>query len=222
MKKLICFSLWGNDERYTLGAIRNAELAGEIYKDWTCKYYIGKNVPEKIIEKLLSFQNVIIKRIDNDGGWNKGTLWRFRDISNKDIDIMISRDVDSRLTVREKMAVDEWIKSDKGFHIMRDHPQHNTHILAGMFGCKRNIITNIDELIEKYQHTTNKQNDQEFLSKIVYSLIKDNVFTHDEFFEKKQFPAKRDEKHFVGQAYDGNDKILDAPEYFFDYLREKK
>jgi hypothetical protein len=195
-------------------------MALDVYKDWVCKYYIGENVPKNIVEKLASFPNVVIEKINNEGGWDKGTLWRFKDISSKDIDVVISRDVDSRLTTREKMAVDEWLSSDKGFHIMRDHPYHNRHILAGMFGCKKNVITNINELIENYNHTEDKQNDQNFLSEIIYPLIKDNVYTHDEFFIKTPFPAKRDDKHFVGQAYDGNDKILDAPEYFVDYLRK--
>ena len=31
--KIISFSLWGQDPKYTIGAIRNAELAREIYQD---------------------------------------------------------------------------------------------------------------------------------------------------------------------------------------------
>jgi len=34
MKKIISFSLWGDNPVYTQGAIRNAELAKEIYPDW--------------------------------------------------------------------------------------------------------------------------------------------------------------------------------------------
>ena len=41
---------------------------------------------------------------------------------------MLSRDCDSRLNKREKLAVDELLKSDKNFHIMRDHPWHNTEM----------------------------------------------------------------------------------------------
>ena len=31
MKKVISFCLWGNDPKYNVGAIRNAEIAKEIY-----------------------------------------------------------------------------------------------------------------------------------------------------------------------------------------------
>ena len=34
MKKIISLSLWGDNPVYTQGAIRNAELAKEIYPDW--------------------------------------------------------------------------------------------------------------------------------------------------------------------------------------------
>jgi len=37
MKKIISFSLWGDNPIYTQGAIRNAELAKEVYPDWVCR-----------------------------------------------------------------------------------------------------------------------------------------------------------------------------------------
>ncbi|CAF1684749.1 unnamed protein product, partial [Didymodactylos carnosus] len=37
---------------------------------------------------------------------------------------MNSRDLDSALTQRELDAVTEWLKSNKSFHTMRDHPYH--------------------------------------------------------------------------------------------------
>ena len=38
MKKIIAFSLWGDQPKYTVGAIKNADLAKEIYPDWTCRF----------------------------------------------------------------------------------------------------------------------------------------------------------------------------------------
>ena len=51
-KKVISFSLWGNNPIYTVGAIRNAELAQLIYPEWVCRYYIGHCVSDKILNKL--------------------------------------------------------------------------------------------------------------------------------------------------------------------------
>ena len=52
------------------------------------------------------------------------------------VDIYISRDLDSRINSREAAAVEEWLKSDRDFHFMRDHPLHGTTILGGAWGTK--------------------------------------------------------------------------------------
>lgn len=45
------------------------------------------------------------------------------------------RDVDSRLSARDRMAVEEWIQSGEPFHVLRDHPAHcGWPINAGMWG----------------------------------------------------------------------------------------
>lgn len=50
------------------------------------------------------------------------------------------RDLDSRFSPRELMAVNEWLRSDFGFHAMRDHPEHTTEVLGGMFGMVRGVL----------------------------------------------------------------------------------
>ena len=65
-----------------------------------------------------------------------GMYWRFLAIEDKDIDIFIVRDCDSRINKREQLAVYQWLKSDCILHIMRDHPHHYYKILGGMWGYK--------------------------------------------------------------------------------------
>ena len=48
----------------------------------------------------------------------------------------MSRDLDSRFSEREKAATEEWLRSNKEFHFMRDHPYHGSVILGGCWGCK--------------------------------------------------------------------------------------
>ena len=203
--KVISFSLWGDDKKYLTGAIKNAQIASTIYPEWICRYYIGKDVPIETINILNSFDNTDTVQMSENGGWKNGTLWRFQEISKDEVTIMISRDCDSRLNYREKEAVNKWILSDKKFHIMRDHPHHNVPILAGMFGCKKGIIKNINQLINNYNHITHKQNDQNFLKKIIYPIVKDDSMVHDPFFAKNDFPTKRIDNEFVGEVYDEND-----------------
>lgn len=211
MKKIISFSLWGTNPMYNIGAIKNSELAKDIYPDWICRYYVGKSVPTEIIEKLNSFDNTEIILMDTDGDWT-GMFWRFYPSSEDDVDIVIVRDCDSRLNEREKNAVDEWIKSDKGFHIMRDHPYHGTEILGGMWGSKKGTIFDMRLKIDNYVKGDFWQVDQYFLRDIIYPLIKNNCMVHDEFFDfnfnSKPFPSKREINRFVGQAFNENDDML--------------
>jgi hypothetical protein len=205
--KVISFSLWGNNPIYTTGAIKNALLAKEVYPDWVCWFYVGKNCPEHIIEELQSLSNVKVIGMSEQGDWT-GMFWRFLPASDPSVDAVISRDTDSRLSVREKRAVDEWLSSDKGFHIMRDHPYHGTPILGGMWGAKRGCIPDMKNLIEDYAKGNFWQVDQNFLKQAIYPIVKNNAIIHDEYFDKIPFPTQRENKFFVGMAFDENDNPL--------------
>ena len=206
MTKIITFSLWGNNPKYTIGAIKNADLALQIYPDWICRFYCAKSVPFEIIKELQNKKNCQLIFMEDEGNW-EGMFWRF--LAAEDSDVMISRDTDSRLNLREKAAVDEWIQSNKSFHIMRDHPYHQTEILGGMWGVKSPVLKNIKSLISNYKKGNFYQVDQNFLKEIVYPIIKNDILVHDEFFEKKPFPIKRNNFEFVGQVFDENDVTVE-------------
>ena len=65
-----------------------------------------------------------------------GMLWRFIPVLDPSVSVMVSRDLDSRLTSREQAAVEEWLESGLAFHVMRDNPHHGTEILGGMWGAR--------------------------------------------------------------------------------------
>tara|TARA_R110002110_G_scaffold43418_14_gene134896 strand:- start:246 stop:893 length:648 start_codon:yes stop_codon:yes gene_type:complete len=207
MKKIISFSLWGENPVYNAGAIRNAELAKEIYPDWVCRYYLGKSVPLTTIQELGRFNNTEIFVMNEPGDW-RGMFWRFYPASDLNVDVMLSRDTDSRLNLREKAAVDEWLTGDKDFHIMRDHPQHATEIMGGMWGVRNGLLPDMVNMINDYVKGDFWQVDQNFLRERVYPLVKKNTMVHDEYFEKKPFPVSREKDRFIGQAFDENDKLL--------------
>jgi hypothetical protein len=213
MKKIISFSLWGENPKYTIGAIKNAKLASVIYPDWICRFYCGKSVPKNIIEQLESQKNVEIIEMGEQGDWT-GMFWRF--YACEDSDVMISRDTDSRLSLREKIAVDEWLNSYKEFHIMRDHPYHKTEILGGMWGCRNGILKNIKKLIDDYNKGDFWQVDQNFLREKIYPLVVNQSIIHDSYLkyntDSKKFPTERINKEFVGDVFDEND--IRHPEYF--------
>lgn len=208
--KIIAFSLWGEDPKYTIGAIRNAEIAKRLFPEWTCRFYIGPDVPQYIVQKLGQLDSECC--LMDSSGWN-GMFWRF--FAADSHDTMISRDTDSRLGERERAAIDDWLNGDKDFHIIRDHPYHATEILGGMWGARNGILKGIKDMIHDHNNGSydNKyQVDQNFLRDVIYPIVKDNAEVHDEFFEKKPFPKhapKRTNEYFVGQVYNN----LDEPEF---------
>ncbi len=213
MKKVICFSMWGDNPKYTVGGVENADLALDIYPDWVCRYYVGKSVPDSIINELKVRPNTEVLIMNEEGNW-EGMFWRFYAASDPSVDVMMSRDTDSRVDEREKLAVDEWLASDKDFHIMRDHPLHYAPILGGMWGVRNRLLFNIYDLIKEYTKGDYWQVDQNFLRDIIYPRVVDNAFAHDEFFNAfgptHPFPHKRSEERdekgypveFVGKPYE--------------------
>lgn len=222
MRKIIAFSLWGKNPKYTIGAVRNSELAKEIYPGWTCRFYTGDDVSEDIENKLVDNGAEICKMYGSD--WN-GMFWRFFAADSNDI--MISRDTDSRLGMREKAAVDEWLASNKDFHIMRDHKYHEIEILGGMWGVRNGLLVGIKDMIADYdtgEYDNKHQVDQRFLREKIYKIVKNHVCVHDEFFDLRPFPhnaPSRTELNFVGNAFNEHDKMITDEDFILEKQRRE-
>lgn len=210
MKRVISYSLWGDNPKYTIGAIRNAELASKIYPGWISRFYIGDTVPDAIISDLKNISNTEIINMKQNNNWT-AMFWRFSSSYDPDVSISIFRDTDSRLSLREKYAVDEWMDSDKTFHIMRDHPYHKFPILGGLWGYKNNYKYNIKLLLDTFEPTNSYGTDYNFLGSVLYPLIQNDKIVHDPFFDGKDFPYPRNGSEFVGDVFDENDNR--HPEY---------
>lgn len=190
MKKIIAFSLWGKHEFYNYGALENALLAKQIYPGWICRFYYLENGCDPKIIKLLKEQDNVELVAKQGSLSNLNTFWRFEPAFYEDDIIYLSRDTDSRLNVREKAAVDQWLSSDKNFHIMRDHPEHLAYIMAGMWGCRNNMLRKLKDEYQKYQ-TNNKiidlyGIDQTFLKNIVYPHVVASSMIHATFHKKEK------------------------------------
>ena len=80
-----------------------------------------------------------------------GMLWRLLPILDPLVDVVLVRDLDSRLSRREAEAVEEWLASSKAVHVMRDHPSHSWPMLGGMWGARmdlghRELFSNLTKL----------------------------------------------------------------------------
>ena len=205
MKKIISFALWGNNPKYTTGAIKNANLAKEFYPGWISRFYIHREVDSSIINEIKNIQNTEVVIVNENADW-KCMFWRFLPAFDNNVDCFICRDCDSRLNDREVAAVNEWSNSDKLVHIMRDHPWHRFVMLGGMIGFKKEAFEILINCLDNFSPANEYGTDYVFFNNVLYPQVKGISLTHDEFFEKKPFPTKRKEFGFVGEVYDENDE----------------
>lgn len=207
MKKVISYCLWGDDPKYTIGAIKNAELAPYIYTGWDVWFYIAESVPTGIVNELEKTCKIIPRK---HGNWDS-MLWRFEPISDESVDVFISRDTDSRLNYRERRAVDEWLESNKSLHIMRDHAYHGTPILGGMWGLRGTINNNVTELVNSFLLSRGKSDhydiDQAFLRNVIVPNFQDSMLIHDEMYNGQPYPTQRQANEYVGAPFDENNKL---------------
>lgn len=190
MNKIISFCLYGDIDMYCLGLIENINIINEKYNDWKI-YVFYNNIPSNILNILKDKRNTFLFECIHNGYKWEGMFWRFYPIEYNNVDYFLSRDADSRISDREINLINEWINSNKAFHIIRDHPYHGTEILGGTFGVnikkfKELIIDkdfkNIDFYKEHYYSIYDKNQekwpDQQFLKEIIYPIIKDDNITH--------------------------------------------
>lgn len=198
MKKIISFSLYGDDQKYCHGMICNIELAKIIYPEWVVRVYYGNSVPINIVDMMKNYEHVELFPMEENGKYQY-MMWRFLPASDKDVEVMISRDADSRLSYREKIAVDIFLESDYLLHSIRDNLNHYD-IMGGMWGMKKNDRINMRELVESWDGHLGYHSDQDFLRQKVMPHYEDSCITHCSFY-LKNYPQEPKNNFFVGQVF---------------------
>jgi hypothetical protein len=145
--KIISYSLFNKRKKDIINGVINCFMAKKIYPDWMCYFYVDETIPNEIRSILDTFDNVKVFDCDSSVPEEQKYMWRFLAASDPEMEVMISRDADSWLSYREKVCVDAFIKSDKRFHIIRDHCYHSQKVMAGVWGIKAGVIPNMEELI---------------------------------------------------------------------------
>ncbi len=194
-RNIIAFSLFGADPRYTEGAILNARAARFIYLGWTCRFYIDDSVPRPVVQAL-SAEGAQVMSVNGLPSDTYGTLWRFLVANDNEVSRYIIRDADSVVNIRESVAVDEWLQSNRHFHLMRDHYDHSELVLAGMWGGVRGALPALVPAIRAWlanaRQLPGKTTDQVFLREFLWPTIRQSVLAHDSQFgfgETRDFPS---------------------------------
>ncbi len=128
------------------------------------------------------------------------------------------RDADSRLNRRDISAIEDWVESDKNFHIVREHPEgHCMEMCAGMWGCKGGSVPDMPQLVQEYINSVDPNVhgiDQFFLRDVIYPrYAQHSSCVHDQWTPYREAHAmtiKRDLAldgfAFIGEAIDENDE----------------
>jgi hypothetical protein len=199
---LLSFSLYGSDPLYCHGAVRNAEIAPRIYPGWRVRFAVDHTVPSAVLDRLraLGCEVVVMRK---SLGPQYGKFWRFLVAADPTIERFACRDADSRLNVREKAAVDEWIAAGEPYHLMRDSVHHDRRMMGGMWGGRGGVILDIEERIDAWGQYERWGDSDRFLSEVIWPLTVGRAVCHDSadhFGDARPFPPH---PPLVGTCYVG-------------------
>ena len=210
MTNYVAFCLYGVDPKYSIGAIRNAEIALELLPGWTSVFFLGESVPLSVESQLSKLGSRVIRIFEPED--SAAMLWRYRAIFLEDSDLVIFRDTDSRLSSREIKLVEEWMSSGRDLHIIRDHPNHKSAILGGMWGAKSERLRSRFHFHDEIGGliTLSYGLDQEVIRLRVFRdwrltrLVHDGIFTR-ECGSKKPEPHNS-EGSFIGEVFSADEE----------------
>ena len=204
-RQVISYSLYGSNPRYIQGALENAVLAKKLFPNWEMRIYHDRSVPQKYLNELEMRGVLLIDTTKLPYGKGNKMNWKLLVTADKKVDRFVFRDIDSRLSIRERVAVEEWIKSKKKFHIMRDHPSHSRHpISGGMWGAVKGALQNMEQKLNKHKNNAYIA-DMHWLNKVVWPIAQKSSMQHDAFSCKKykgaiSWPTKRVPWEHVGSV----------------------
>lgn len=223
MRKIISFTLFGNDIKYYIGAEKNIELTKILLPDWEIViYYHHEMIKINYIEKFISM-GVKVVDVSNITIGEKNSkefpfFWRFLSFLNNDITIV--RDLDSRFSDREIEYINRWLNNDKDYFIIRDHPWHSP-VPSGLFGIKGFKLE-----FEEHFHSfiTNSDlrwgADQDILHEYMKDIPLDNV-EYCGFDKIETYIPRNNKNFFIGMQLDENDKAtIPSGELCLKYLKE--
>lgn len=247
---MISYSLYGKKKEptdYTQGMINAARRATTIFPGWQIRIYHDDNIPDEVLDQLSTIGGPTMKLINvvtELDPWVYQDLnpmaWRFLVASDEEVSAFIVRDGDSRPGTRDKAAVDEWLRSGRSFHIVRDHPMHNpttfTPILGGMWGARGGALPQMERLLRthyadgKQRRTDGRPGfkyaeDQNFLWQEIMPLAWNDCFQHDSYFCREAnavaFPVDRMDNDYVGNDFSLPDTIVVDPRLTTDGYGDK-
>jgi hypothetical protein len=210
MVNAFSFCLYGPTKPiYHDGFLENLKLIKTHYPGWVVYVYLGSDTESEFRDSLLADPTVRVRDTGITGP--KNTVHRFFAIDDPDVDVCFFRDADSRIHWKDRWAINSFLKTGYACHIIRDHPEHNARIMAGMWGLRKGALSSMCEMYARWTPVNAGYGDpndlegfgidQNFIYLEVYPRIAEHALVH---FSHNQF---RNEIHAVQFPFRYTDDI---------------
>lgn len=227
---ILSFALWGTDDMYYAGAVKNCLAARQFYRGWLLWFHLaGGSVPPLFATALRALGAETFLFSPSETG-HENLYHRILPVLNPRVDRVLFRDCDSVVNAREAACVKEWTDSDAPVHGIRDHRAHTAPLMGGMWGCKPKALLRLapdfEESITRRMRVIRDgtcadapragrthYSDQVWLREYLWPLVKDVAMVHDNWrrITGKERPVPhqmKDKKDFIGQAYRANGEAV--------------
>ena len=183
--KVVSFVFWGNNPLYLEGAVANAFLTTKHLPGWEFRLYCVADLPKDTATRLVDLNAKIIKverHFLKDINIQKSymaSLYRFFPLQDPEIECFLSRDLDSRISMKDRVVSDQFIGSEKtlGIYVTA---KRNNYISAGTFACRGGIIDSLKaEVLKACGPTPGDYSwgvDQRFLQRFFASFVQNRDY----------------------------------------------
>ena len=184
-QNVISYVLWGDAPRYVAPLFENLRVRNHLFPAWVIRVYVDRSVPDDLRKRLeQGGAQVVLKEQPKGELPTRRLLWRFEVIADPGVRRFLVRDADSLLSVKERVAVDDWLRSPKYFHMMRDFRTHTDLVLAGLWGGVGGILPAPQKLWKQFTpwRLENDHVDQDLLTVTVWPTMRKSCLIHDSVF----------------------------------------
>jgi hypothetical protein len=181
MVNAFSFCLYGPpNPRYYTPLVENIKIALTHFAGWQVWIHYAPDVDTTYLLLLKSYSNVVLQPTHILGPANMIT--RFYTIDHPEVDLMIVRDADSLIHWKDRWAIQRFVeRSDCIAHTIRDHRDHGTRIMGGLWGIRKSTGLRIQDQYQQYLQTPTDfgvAHDQNFLSGQIYPQVFTRMLVH--------------------------------------------
>lgn len=180
MKRAFSFCIYGDSRTYLEGLLKNLVAISALYPSFEKHIYAGCDISEAFIDACESFSSTYVHRLPFTGG--RLMSCRFLAIDLPNIELMIVRDADSRITARDRWCIDDFIASDFELFTIRDHKFHYREIMGGLWGMRRIPGFSMQAAYAEFTAATRDldryQSDQDFLRNFIYRRYRESILIY--------------------------------------------